>query len=79
MGEMLKMELSRLFERKGGLFALIGVLLVPIVYVIILLSATWGPYDNLDNLPVAVVNKDQGAESFGKPINIGEDLIKELQ
>ena len=37
-------ELKSLKNRKGLLFALIGVMLIPIVYVAVLLSATWGPY-----------------------------------
>jgi len=44
-----------------------------------LLSATWGPYDNLDNLPVAFVNNDEGAMSGETPINVGADLVEELK
>ncbi|MER2126180.1 YhgE/Pip domain-containing protein [Solibacillus sp.] len=72
-------ELSSLKNRKGLLFALIGVMFIPIVYVAILLSATWGPYDNLDNLPVAFVNKDAGGVSSGQPINVGADLMETLK
>lgn len=77
--KLLGLELSKLTEKKGVLFSVLGVLLVPIIYVAILLSATWGPYDNLDNLPVAFVNKDAGASSGGSPINVGEDLVNELK
>jgi len=73
--KLLGLELAKLTEKKGVLFSVLGVLLVPIVYVAILLSATWGPYDNLDNLPVAFVNKDVGAESGGSTINVGQDLV----
>ncbi|WP_374722196.1 YhgE/Pip family protein [Peribacillus tepidiphilus] len=76
---LLGMELSQWKEKKGLLFSLIGVLLIPIVYAAIMLSATWGPYDNLSNLPVAVVNKDQGATSGDQPINVGKDLVEELK
>ncbi len=72
-------ELKLLKNKKGALFALIGVMLIPIVYCAVLLSATWGPYDNLDNLPVAVVNKDTGAVSDGNPINVGNDLVETLK
>lgn len=77
--KLLGLELAKLTEKKGVLFSVLGVLLVPIVYVAILLSATWGPYDNLDNLPVAFVNKDIGAESGGSTINVGQDLVEELK
>ena len=72
-------ELKLLKNKKGALIALIGVMLIPIVYCAVLLSATWGPYDNLDNLPVAVVNKDAGAVSDGNPINVGNDLVATLK
>ncbi len=72
-------ELKLLKNKKGALIALIGVMLIPIVYCAVLLSATWGPYDNLDNLPVAVVNKDTGGVSDGKPINVGNDLVETLK
>jgi putative membrane protein len=72
-------ELKSLKERKGLLIALIGVMLIPIVYVAVLLSATWGPYDNLENLPVAFVNKDEGGVSSGNPINVGNDLMETLK
>ena len=72
-------ELQSLKNRKGLLIALIGVMLIPIVYVAVLLSATWGPYDNLDNLPVAFVNKDAGGVSGGQAINVGNDLMETLK
>ncbi|WP_210364635.1 YhgE/Pip domain-containing protein [Bacillus sp. REN3] len=72
-------SLSALKERKGTLIALIAVILVPLVYAMIILTASWGPYDNLSNLPVAVVNDDVGAMSGGERINAGEDLVKTLK
>ena len=71
---LLQSELKKLIGNKALLFSLIGVLLIPIVYVAVLLSAKWGPYDNMDNLPVAVVNNDAGGVSDGNPINVGKDL-----
>ena len=76
---LLRSELQRLIGNKALLFTLIGVLLIPIVYVAVLLSAKWGPYDNMDNLPVAVVNNDTGAVSDGNPIHVGNDLVETLE
>jgi putative membrane protein len=72
-------EWAKLTEKKGVLFSLIAVLMIPIVYAAIQLSPTWGPYDNLSNLPVAVVNMDQGGMSDGEEINVGEDLVADLK
>lgn len=76
---LLRADLAKLTKKKGILLSVIAVLLVPIVYAGILLSATWSPYDNLSNLPVAVVNKDKGGMSGDEPINVGEDLVASMK
>jgi putative membrane protein len=77
--QLLKADLAKLTKKKGVLFSVIAVLLVPIVYAAILISPTWSPYDNLANLPVAVVNLDKGAVSGNEPINVGEDLVANMK
>lgn len=77
--KLLGTEFQKLTKKKTLLFAVFGVLLIPIIYVAVLLSATWGPYDYMDNLPVAVVNKDAGGVSSGEPINVGNDLVDTLK
>ena len=72
-------QMSQLASSKGILYSVIAALLVPIVYGGILLSPDWGPYDNLSNLPVAVVNNDKGALSGDEPLNVGEDLVADLK
>lgn len=74
-----KAEMGKLFSNKRLLISVIAVLLIPIVYAAVMLSATWGPYDNLSNLPVAVVNKDTGAMQGGEEINVGRDLVEEFK
>ncbi|WP_158555965.1 YhgE/Pip domain-containing protein [Peribacillus glennii] len=66
-------------NRKGFLIAIIAVLLVPLVYALVFIKSTLGPTDHLENLPVAVLNKDTGAMSGDKPINVGEDLVADLK
>ncbi|WP_226675830.1 YhgE/Pip family protein [Mesobacillus jeotgali] len=72
-------QMSQIASSKGVLYSVIAALLVPIVYGGILLSPDWGPYDNLSNLPVAVVNKDKGAMSGDEALNVGEDLVADLK
>jgi len=57
----------------------IGVAFIPILYSGFLIRGTWDPYGQLGNLPVAVVNKDLGADFQGKTMNIGQDFIDELK
>jgi putative membrane protein len=77
--KLFSVEFAKLAANKAILFSVIAALLVPVVYGGILLSATWGPYDNLSNLPVAVVNNDKGAVSGDQAINVGDDLVSNLK
>ncbi len=58
--------------------ALIFVVLVPLLYGAIYLTASWDPYGNLDKLQVAVVNEDEPASFEGERIAAGEDLVENL-
>jgi len=57
---------------------IVGVMILPLSYSMIYLAAMWDPYNNLNNIPVAVVNEDSGATIFNNNVNVGEDLVKEL-
>lgn len=64
--------------------ALVFVLLIPLLYGAIYLTANWDPYGRLDHLPVAVVNQDQPATVSGtdgaedKTIDAGNDFVRNL-
>ncbi|BBP88268.1 hypothetical protein BsIDN1_18860 [Bacillus safensis] len=45
----------------------------------IFLKAYWDPYGTVDQLPVAVVNLDEGSHYDGKTLHVGDDLVKELK
>lgn len=79
VGQLFMNELKKLAENRKMLISVIVVILVPLVYAAILLSPDWGPYDNLDNVPVAVVNNDKGSMSNGEPIHAGDDLVENLK
>lgn len=77
--QYIKTEFKRLFTKKSMLISVLICILVPLVYAMIMLSPKWGPYDNLDNLPVAVVNSDEGAVKDGENINVGNELVENLK
>lgn len=72
-------EFKRIFSKKSVLISVIAVLLVPLIYAMIMLSPKWGPQDNIDNISVAVVNNDQGANQDGTVINVGDELVENLK
>lgn len=75
---MIKAEWSKIFHSKKILVAIIAVLFVPVIYAGMFLWAFWDPYAHLDQLPVAVVNNDEGATIDGEDKQLGDDLIKNL-
>ncbi|MCM3627842.1 YhgE/Pip domain-containing protein [Paenibacillus glycanilyticus] len=77
----------RVFKKDVGYFlknrmliiTFLGVSLVPMLYGGFLIKGNWDPYGQLQDLPVAVVNLDKGAEYQGKSMNVGEDFVNELK
>ncbi len=47
------------------------ILLIPFFYVFFFLKAFWNPYDNISNIPVAVINLDNG--------EVGKEIVKKLE
>jgi putative membrane protein len=63
-------------------FLLISVLItaaIPLIYTATFLGSMWDPYSNMDEMEIAVVNEDTGSEMNGEDINVGEDVIDNLQ
>ena len=52
---------------------------MPLLYSGMLLWAFWDPYGHLDDLPVALVNNDNGAEIEGEELVLGDELITNLK
>ncbi|MBN8192538.1 YhgE/Pip domain-containing protein [Bacillus sp. NTK074B] len=72
-------EFKAIFRNKKLLIPILAVLFIPVLYSGMFLWAFWDPYEQLSDLPVAVVNSDQGAEFDGKELHIGSDLVDELK
>lgn len=68
-----------LFSRfpKLGL-AVVAIAIVPAAYALIYLSSVWDPNAKTNELPVALVNLDQGFDYRGHVANIGAELTAEL-
>lgn len=61
------------------LIPIIAVLFIPVMYSGMFLGAFWDPYGKMNELPVAVINNDQGAVYEGKTLEVGKDLVDELK
>jgi putative membrane protein len=76
---LLKEEVAAVFKNRKLLIPLIAVLFIPILYSGMFLWAFWDPYEHLKDLPVAVVNEDEGAIFEKKEIHLGNDLVDKLK
>jgi putative membrane protein len=86
-GEKQNMKSISVFLKDAGsairnrklLVTLIAILFIPVMYSGMFLGAFWDPYSKMDDLPVAVVNTDQGANYEGVSLHAGDELIEELK
>lgn len=53
--------------------------IMPLLYCGMLLWAFWDPYGQLEELPVALVNNDKGADFEGESLHLGDELVKNLE
>lgn len=58
---------------------LLVIILLPSLYALLNIEATWDPYARTSNLEVAVVNEDLGYASNGTNYNVGNMLVNELK
>ncbi|MFJ5759316.1 YhgE/Pip family protein [Neobacillus sp. NPDC093182] len=75
----LKAELKTILTNRKVLIPIIAILFIPVLYAGMFLWAFWDPYKYLGDLPVAIVNQDQGAELAGERLDIGDDLVNNLK
>lgn len=74
----MKAELKNILSNRKVLIPIIAILFVPVLYAGMFLWAFWDPYAYLEDLPVAIVNQDEGAELEGEQLHLGKDLSEKL-
>lgn len=68
-----------IFKNKKLIIAMTAILFIPVLYAGMFLWAFWDPYAYLEDVPVAVVNEDEGYEFNGEMLQIGDELIDKLR
>ena len=64
---MIKNEWKNLLKNKMLVVVVMAIIIIQVIYAGLFLKSMWDPYGNLDNLPVAVVNKDKAVNMREKP------------
>ena len=72
-------DLKRVTKSKIAVVILIGMLIIPGIYAWLNIDSNWGPYDNTGNIPVAIVNQDEGTVILGEKLNLGDEIENNLK
>ncbi|MBU5337012.1 YhgE/Pip domain-containing protein [Intestinibacter bartlettii] len=72
-------DIKDIFTNFALLIVILALCILPSLYAWFNILASWDPYGNTGNIPIAVVNNDKGAVLSDKDINVGDQLIKKLK
>src|SRR5690606_28401610 len=56
-----------------------GLILLPSLYAWFNIAASWDPYSQTEQIPIGIVNEDEGAIVREQEIHVGEELIETLK
>lgn len=72
-------DIKNIVLNPAAIVIIIGLCILPSLYAWINIKACWNPYANTSNLPIAIVNEDEGATFNNKNINIGNEIVANLK
>ncbi|MGL4569924.1 MAG: YhgE/Pip family protein [Clostridium sp.] len=74
-----KRDMKAIVKNPVAIIIIVGLCFIPSLYAWINIKACWNPYENTSTVPIAVVNNDKGTALDGKEINMGDEVIAELE
>ena len=77
--EIFKSDLRAIKNNPVVLIVLAAIIIIPSMYALLNIQATWDPYALTSNLKVAVANEDTGSTLNGTQYNVGDMLVDELK
>ncbi len=77
--EIFKNDLKAIKNNPVVLIVLTAIIIIPSLYALLNMEATWDPYAQTDNIKIAVANGDSGYNYQGTDYNVGNLLVDELK
>lgn len=77
--KILHRDIKNIIKNPAAIIVMIGLFFIPSLYAWVNIKANWDPYANTQQIPVAIVNNDNGAVFNNKMINVGDEIISELK
>ncbi|HZG83058.1 MAG TPA: hypothetical protein VEZ13_20065, partial [Brevibacillus sp.] len=77
--QIYKTDWLNIFKVPTGIFLIVAICILPSLYAWVNIKSVWDPYANTEGVKVAVTSEDEGTTIGDKTINIGDELIHNLQ
>lgn len=77
--QIYKTDWLNIFKVPTGIFLIVAICILPSLYAWVNIKSVWDPYANTEGVMVAVTSEDEGTTIGDKTINIGDELIHNLQ
>lgn len=74
-----KRDIVTIATNWAALTMIVVLMIVPSLYSLINIKASWDPYGNTAGIKVAIINEDKGAVFKEQDINLGKELVEKLQ
>ncbi|GAA0077615.1 YhgE/Pip domain-containing protein [Clostridium sp. CTA-5] len=74
-----KRDMVTIATNWAALTMMIVLIIVPSLYSLVNIKASWDPYSSTKGIKVAIINEDKGTVFKERDINLGEDLVEKLQ
>lgn len=77
--ELMKKDFKSAFANPIVIIVLLAIIILPSLYALINIQACWNPYELTSDVPFAIANLDNGTIIEGNPVNVGNELVKDLK
>lgn len=72
-------DIKNIFTNWAATIVVLALIVIPSLYSLINIYASWDPYSNTSGIKIAVINEDKGTIYKEKDINLGNELVEKLQ
>jgi len=76
---IMKKDIKTIVTSVSSIIIIIALCLVPSCYALLNIYSLWDPYSRTGNLPIAIINNDEGGTFNNSEMNVGKNLVKDLK
>ena len=77
--KIFKRDIKNIFTNWIATVVVVALMIIPSLYSLINIKASWDPYSNTNGILVAVINEDKGTVYKEHDINLGNELVDKLK